>query len=90
MADAKCVIYVKNARNARFNAYAIQHMSFFRYDNMGVKRCVIILEMQTIAIKELVNKANGLQFENISLQNFPLYNCCGLGYVPIRFHEKCL
>ena len=27
MADAKCVIYVKNAKNAIFDAYAMRHMS---------------------------------------------------------------
>ena len=27
MADAKCVIYVKNAKNAKFDIYAISHMS---------------------------------------------------------------
>ena len=28
MSDAKCVIYVKNAKNAIFNAYAIPPMSY--------------------------------------------------------------
>ena len=36
-----------------------------RYGNMGVKRCVIILEMQTIAIKQLVNRSNRSKFENM-------------------------
>ena len=67
------------------------------YGNMGVKRSVLTSGMQTNALKQLVHRLRGLKFRNTDFPDFPLYflefplyNWCGLGYVPMRFHEKCL
>ena len=61
-----------------------------RYGNMGVKRCVRTSEMQTNAIKQLMNRLNGLKCENADFQDFPLYfskfplyNVSGKCYVDI-------
>ena len=67
------------------------------YGNMGVKRGVLTSGTQTNALKQLVHRFNGLKFKNTDFRDFPLYflrfplyNWCGLCYVPIRFHEKFL
>ena len=44
-----------------------------RYGNMGVKRCGITSEMQTNAMKQRMNRFNGLKSKNTDFQNFPLY-----------------
>ena len=67
-------------------------------DTFGIQqRCVRSSGMQTNIIKHFVNGFNSLKWQNTHFQKFPLYfskfslyNWCGLGYVPMRFHEKCL
>ena len=55
-----------------------------RYGNMGVKRYVRTSEMQTNAIKQLMNRLNG-DFKDFPLyfSKFPLYNVSGKCYVDI-------
>ena len=95
MSHAKYVIYVKNAKNAIFDAYALRHISniYIIYGNMGVKRCVRTTGIQTNATKQLLNMFKSSKFQNTDFQNFPLYflkfplyNVRGLrGHFPLEF-----
>ena len=72
---AVCVINVKNAKNANFDANAIRHVSLIdmAYGNMCVKTCVRTSGMKTNLIKLLVHGFNGLKCQNTDLRKFPLY-----------------
>ena len=44
-----------------------------RYGNTGVKRCVKVSGLLSNAIKQLLNRFDGLNFQNTDFWNFPLY-----------------
>ena len=73
MTHAKCVIYVKNDKNAIFGTYANRHMSCIDMaigvskDASGPQEC------RQMPFKQLVNKFNGSNFQNTDFRNFPLY-----------------
>ena len=85
MLDAMCVIYVKNAKNAIFDAYAIRHMSYIDMaiwvskDALGPQECRQML---------LNSLQMGLPAQNLKKLTLEIFLCIFLIFLCIMYGAR--